>query len=127
MAKGKRKETQKEARPVLDRAERRENALRPSRHLGYDRDALAVYLMSREAYEIAERLLRRAIWLNPFESRFRAHLAWCLHKQGRHAVAAEFLKGVLPSEMDEEFREIAQLVGSKAARAKGVRDDPHDE
>ena len=76
---------------MRDRVERREDALRPSRHLGYNRDALAVYLMSREAYEIAETQFRRAIWLNPHETRFKEHLALCLHKQGRHAEAATCL------------------------------------
>lgn len=68
-----------------DQNERREDALRPSRYLGYDRDALGLYLLSREAYEIAETQFRRAIWLNPFEPAFKKHLALCLYKLERNA------------------------------------------
>jgi len=65
------------------RDQRREEALRPHPRLGYDHDALAVYLLSCEAYEIAEPEFRRAIWLNPFEPLFKQHLAMCLRAQGR--------------------------------------------
>jgi len=67
-----------------DRNERREELLRPSRYLGYDRDELGMYLLSREAYKIAETQFRRAIWLNPYEYRFVCHLAWCLYRQGKY-------------------------------------------
>ena len=69
---------------MCDQNERRENALRPSRYLGYDRDALGIYLCSREAYEIAETQFRRAIWLNPFEPAFKKHLEYCLYKLERN-------------------------------------------
>ena len=75
-----------------DADERREDVLRPCRYLGYDRDALGMHLVSREAYRIAESQFRRAMWLNPFESRFRIHLAWCLYKQTRVAEALKCLK-----------------------------------
>ena len=65
----------------------REDALRPCATLGYDRDSLAMHLISCGALEIAEQQLRRAIWLNPFEPAFRRHLALCLRRQGRHAEA----------------------------------------
>ena len=110
MARSDRRGTRKKGRPARDRAERREDALRPCRFLGYDRDALAVYLLSREAYEIAEIQFRRAIWLNPFEPRFKGHLAWCLHKQGRHAEAADCLKGITADEVDRELEGIIQMI-----------------
>lgn len=70
-----------------DMTERRENILRPSRYLGYDRDQLGMHLMSREAYAMAESQFRRAVWLNPFEPAFREHLAWCLFRQKRYEEA----------------------------------------
>ena len=93
-----------------DRNERREDALRPSPYLGYDRDALGMHLMSREAYEIAESQFRRAVWLNPFELRFKGHLAWCLYKQGRCAEARACLAEVPDADRDEDMRVIARLV-----------------
>lgn len=98
-----------------DRGERREEALRPSRYLGYDRDALGVHLVSREAYEIAESQFRRAVWLNPFQPRFKAHLAWCLYKQGRHTDALACLAEV-PETDDEEMLEIARLIRQASSR-----------
>jgi Flp pilus assembly protein TadD len=77
-----------------DKNERREDALRPSRYLGYDRDALGMHLLSRGAYEIAETQFRRAVWLNPFEPAFKKHLAHCLYKLGRDEEARQWiLKG----------------------------------
>ena len=72
-----------------DKNEQREDALRPSRYLGYDRDALGLYLFSREAYEIAETQFRRAIWLNPFEPEFKKHLELCLYKLEQNTKAAK--------------------------------------
>ena len=74
-----------------DRNERREEILRPSPYLGYDRDQLAVHLMRREAFEIAESQFRRAIWLNPYEPVFKQHLAWCLYCLRRYAEARHWI------------------------------------
>jgi Flp pilus assembly protein TadD len=74
-----------EKRYRCDQNERRENALRPSRYLGYDHDSLGMHLVSREAYEIAIHCFRRAIWLNPFEPEFKKHLAYCLYKLEQNA------------------------------------------
>ncbi len=93
-----------------DRGERREEALRPSRYLGYDRDALGVYLVSRGAYRIAESQFRRAIWLNPFEPRFKDHLACCLYKQERYREAKEWILRALAQKEDEEARHILALI-----------------
>jgi tetratricopeptide (TPR) repeat protein len=95
-----------------DRNDRREELLRPSIYLGYDRDELGMYLLSREAYKIAESQFRRAVWLNPFEIRFVCHLAWCLYKQGCYKEAKNYidqlnLKG---QDIDEEIKTIILLI-----------------
>jgi Tfp pilus assembly protein PilF len=105
-----------------DQNEQREDVLRPSPYLGYDRDALAMYLVERGVYEIAESQFRRAIWLNPFQARFKAHLAWCLYKQGRHADALACLAEVPEAKMDADMRAIARLIEqgvSKKSVGKG--------
>ena len=72
---------------TAERNEQREEALCPCPFLGYDRDALGMHLYSRGAYEIAETQFRRAIWLNPDEPIFKAHLAQCLKIQGKQEEA----------------------------------------
>jgi len=83
-----------------DRNERREEALRPCPTLGYDRDHLACHLISREAFGLAESQLRRAIWLNPYEPRFKKHLAWALFMQGKHAEARAWVHQALEQQPD---------------------------
>jgi len=86
----------KDPSPPKTREQRREDALRPCPFLGYDHDKLAQYLMTRQAWKIAEDVLRRAIWLNPYEPHFKEHLALCLLEQKCFdealALAAEVLK-----------------------------------
>jgi len=97
-----------------DKNERREDALRPSRYLGYDRDALGIYLLSREAYEIAETQFRRAIWLNPFEPKFKKHLALCLYKLGRYTEALQWLSKLPDNEKtDEGSHTLLKLIEDK--------------
>ncbi len=101
---------------------RRENVLRPSRYLGYDRNTLALHLIRCEAFKIAESELRRAIWLNPYEPAFLANLAWCLYKQKRGEEAKEYLAQA--KEMDTtsaQVRHIASLMGDDLERP-----DPRD-
>ncbi len=93
-----------------DKAERREEALRPSRCLGYDRDALGVHLAACQAYDLAEAQLRRAIWLNPFEPRFKEHLACCLYKQERYREAKECILRALEQKEDKGFRRTLELI-----------------
>ncbi len=69
----------------------REELLRPCPYLGYDHDRIGVHCLSREAYGIAERSFRRAIWLNPYEPGFRLHLAHALFRQKRHEEALDVL------------------------------------
>jgi len=98
--------------------ERREDALRPCRYLGYARDVLGMHLVSREAYRIAESQFRRAMWLNPFEPQFRIHLAWCLYKQARLAEAMECLKEhVQSTELAEDLQAIVTLIQRGATDA----------
>lgn len=94
-----------------DKNERREELLRPSRHLGYDRDELGMYLLSRGAHKIAESQFRRAIWLNPCEYRFVCHLAWCLYKQGCYKEAKTCIDqlNLKEEDIDEEIRTIVRL------------------
>lgn len=89
----------------------REEALRPSRFLGFNHDQLGLYLLTREAYEIAESEFRRAIWLNPYEPSFPAHLAWCLYKQDKLAEAREWIEKVHTSQPDSpEFETIYKAI-----------------
>ena len=99
-----------------DQNEQREDVLRPSPYLGYDRDALAMYLVERGVYEIAESQFRRAIWLNPFQARFKAHLAWCLYKQGRHADALACLAKIPEAVMDADMKTIVRLIGEGVSK-----------
>ena len=104
---------------VPDQNERREDALRPNPHLGYDRDALGMHLMSREAFRIAEPQFRRAVWLNPFEAEFKNHLAWCLYKQGELAEAWEWAQKALDQRDDPNTRVLIDLIGGKLLTRKG--------
>jgi len=92
----------------------REEALRPCSVLGYDYDSLAVHLISRESYRIAESLLRRAIWLNPFEPRFKEHLACCLSRQKKFTEAKELAETLLKKYPgNRAAREILFLCGAR--------------
>jgi len=75
--------------------EERENALRPDRRLGYDRDQLGGYFMDREAYALAESQFRRASWLNPYEPKFKVHQAWARSRMGDREGALQLLDDVL--------------------------------
>ena len=57
--------------------EEQENLMRPSKVLGYDRDNIGIACLEREMYEVALSQFKRAIYLNPYEVRFKKHLAWC--------------------------------------------------
>jgi tetratricopeptide (TPR) repeat protein len=99
-----------------DREERREDLLRPNPYAGYYRDDIAMYIVVEcKAYEIAESQFRRAIWLNPFEPRFKVHLAWCLYKQGRDAEARACLSEVPEADMDDDMRTMAKLIRQSPA------------
>lgn len=82
--------------------ERREELLRPSPYLGYARDRMGTFLVNREAYDVAEPFFRRAIYLNPFESRFKEHLAWCLYKLEKDDEACKIIEEALKQNPDSE-------------------------
>jgi tetratricopeptide (TPR) repeat protein len=105
--------------PALDQNERRENALRPNPHLGYDRDALGLHLMSREAFWIAEPQFRRAIWLNPSAAEFQNHLAWCLYRENKFAEAREWAQKSLDRKDDPNTRVLLDLIGRKLDTEEG--------
>jgi len=101
----------------IDRDERREEALRPSAGLGYDRDSLAVYLLSRKACQIAEPQFRRAIWLNPYEPIFKQHLAACLYEDGKYTEAKEWILKALEQKPDDtESKKILNLIEEKLTK-----------
>jgi tetratricopeptide (TPR) repeat protein len=76
--------------PSADRA--REELLRPCPYLGYDHDRIGVHCLVKEAFEVAERSFRRAIWLNPYEPRFVFHLAHALFRRKHYQEALETLE-----------------------------------
>lgn len=69
----------------------REELLRPSHYLGYDRDEMGVYFLGREAFKLAESQFRRAVWLNPYQPRFKVHWALSLIKLDHMAEARGLL------------------------------------
>ncbi len=81
----------------------REEALRPSRFLGYDRDQMGVYFLGREAFGLAESQFRRAVWLNPYEPAFKVHWALALIKLNRKDEARELLRDVLSRRRDDKL------------------------
>lgn len=74
----------------------REELLRPCPYLGYGHDRIGVHCLAKEAFGIAERSFRRAIWLNPYEPRYVVHLAHALFRQKRYDEALEALDGIDP-------------------------------
>ena len=93
--------------------ERREDALRPCAGLGYDRDMLALHMIEKEMFALAESQLRRAIWLNPFEADFKLHLGWCLYQQNKLAEAREWAKQALEEKNEQNSRDLLDLIERK--------------
>jgi len=81
----------------------REEVLRPSHYLGYDRDEMGLYFLGREAFDLAESQFRRAAWLNPYEPMFKVHWAIAIIKLGRKDEAHEVLAEVLCRNPDEKL------------------------
>lgn len=112
---------------AIDHDRRREDALRPHPRLGYDHDGLGVYLLSCEAYEIAEGEFRRAIWLNPFEPLFKQHLAMCLYAQGRRCEALDCATASLSQHPDsQELKRTVRLLRRGDRRASATPQRPED-
>jgi predicted Zn-dependent protease len=98
--------------PVGD--ERQEERMRPSRFLGYDRDSLGMYALSREMFAVAESQFHRAVYLNPYEPAFKQHLAWCLYKQGKYGEAKELIEEAIRQKPDDkDSRHILSKVEEK--------------
>ncbi len=110
------------------REERIEEILRPAPYLGYDRDSLARHLVAVGAFRIAESQFRRAVWLNPFEAKFKQHLAVCLQAQKRYAEAKEWIMQALQQQPDDkESRHILDAVEQNLASEKaGAIHEPGD-
>ncbi|MBI4581667.1 MAG: tetratricopeptide repeat protein [Planctomycetes bacterium] len=81
----------------------REEVLRPSHYLGYDRDEMGCYFLGREAFELAESQFRRAVWLNPYEATFKTHWAIALIRLDRMAKAQHLLEAVLRDKPDDRL------------------------
>ncbi len=79
----------------------REEVLRPSRYLGYDRDRMGCYFLGREAFELAESQFRRAVYLNPFEPAFQLHWAVALIRLNRMDQAREVLARLFRERRDD--------------------------
>ena len=92
---GKRRPRGRPALSSAERQERKEELLRPSPFLGYSRETLALHLLARGAYALAEEQFRRMVWLNPFEPRFKANLALCLSRCGKVAEAHAVIKAAV--------------------------------
>ncbi|MDA8377483.1 MAG: tetratricopeptide repeat protein [Planctomycetia bacterium] len=98
-----------------DFQERRENAMRPSRYLGFDHDDLGVYFMEKAAFTFAESELRRAVWLNPFNVDFQAHLAVCLFKQKRYREAMAVARQVFQCAPDRpDMQNLMRLIDERS-------------
>jgi len=104
-------------RDTRDRNERVEDFLRPAPYLGHDRDMLARHLMACGAFHIAESQFRRAVWLNPFEARFKQHLALCLYEEKQCAEARDWITKSLEQEPDNaESRRILKMIEERLRR-----------
>ncbi len=97
-------------------SEEMEERLKPNRFLGYDRDHIGVTALRRGMLEVAESQFRRAADLNPYEPRFREHLAWSLFRLERFDEALAVIETVLAERPND-----ADVLAVKAkidARAK---------
>ena len=95
--------------------------MRPWPTLGYDWDEIAMHLVSREAFAVAEAQLRRAVWLNPFEPRFKVHLAWCLLRQKRYSEARKWIDEVPAGCMPETVADIKRWIEEGSGDESGER------
>jgi len=100
----------------IDREERRENALRPSRYLGYNHDELGLYFNDRGAEQLAEGQFRRAVWLNPFEPEFKVHLAECLYHRKQYDEATKWADEALQQQPDHRgAQNLKRWIAERAA------------
>jgi tetratricopeptide (TPR) repeat protein len=104
--------------------ELREEQMRPSRFLGYDRNSIGLWALHREMFEVAESQFRRAAYLNPYEYRFKQHLAWALYKLGRLEEAKRCIEeAISQNPHDEDSMHILLKISEKMA---GDHISPHE-
>ncbi len=90
---------------------KKEDRMRPSRFLGYDHNNIAIHLFKMGTYEIAENEVRRAIWLNPYEIRFKINLAWFLCKLKKTGEAEDLVLTILKESPDNtEAKKIMEFI-----------------
>ncbi len=106
-----------------DRERLREEALRPSPHLGYEHFNLGVYFLSRRAFKLAEDRFRRAIWLNPYEPLFLYELAVSLYEQGRLEESRKLALTVQKTgKLDSSVDELLEFLGRAHRKRSRVED-----
>lgn len=97
-------------RKQKDKERLREEALRPSPHLGFRDFNLGVYFLRRRAFKFAEAQFRRAVWLNPYEPLFLSHLAICLYELGQMQESRKLALIVAKAGKLESVRELLELL-----------------
>jgi tetratricopeptide (TPR) repeat protein len=106
----------RKTKPKIDREERRENALRPCKYLGYNWDELGLYFNDRGAGRLAESQFRRAVWLNPFEPEFKIHLAECLYRSKQYEEATKWVNQALEQQPDHQgAQNLKRWIAERAA------------
>ncbi len=78
-----------------DKIREREEALRPSRFLGFNHHILGKHLYSIGCFQLAAQELERAVWLNPYETKFLLPLAWSYFRLGKKDSAQETIEEYL--------------------------------
>ena len=91
--------------------EMREEALRPFPTLGYDHHSIAMHLLGRGAYALAQKEWVHAIWLNPFEPMFKTYLALCFYRQKKIVEARIWIAKALEQKPDDpEAKKIYEFI-----------------
>jgi Flp pilus assembly protein TadD len=90
---------------------KREEAMRPSRFIGYDHNRIGLHLMQIESYDLARNELERAVWLNPYEPKFVLNLCYCLYRSRQYPEARVYLKRLSEfSAMNDECERLSALI-----------------
>ena len=85
-----------------------------------------MHMLAVEAFKVAESEFRRMIWLNPFEPRFKVHLAWCLFRQKRYAEARQWMDEVPEDHLTEETRSVKRQIEEEDEKSKAKKEHAHD-
>lgn len=112
-------------RNPFEKAWAREEALKPSPYLGYDRHALAVHLLQKGAFRAAEEELRRVVELNPFEPSFMGNLAYCLYRRNRVSEAQTWIRRALKTDpKNARLLEMAGYIVGTRGQARAHPPEP---